>query len=294
MATSDRRRRRSVCGLIAIGLIAMAGCTSTPAIVRLGEARRSAVELNLQFARATDAANKAVMAETDEASAAFARDAEQAKAAVTSGIATLDPLLKGLNYSEEAQILQEFAEKFTEYRELDARILTLAVENTNVKAQRIAFGPALATADAFRDALESLTPADAADAWRLKAVTATAVARTREIQAIQAPHIADANDAAMASLETRMGDAEKAARAALDALAHLVSPASRTRLAEARTSLDRFMELNAEIVSLSRRNTNVRSLALTLNDKGKLTADCEGRLHALTTALAARQLGGTR
>jgi len=45
------------------------------------------------------------------------------------------------------------------------------------------------------------------------------------------------------------------------------------------------MSVNAEIVTLSRRNTNVRSLALSLNQKGKATGACEESLRAIRAAL---------
>jgi hypothetical protein len=46
------------------------------------------------------------------------------------------------------------------------------------------------------------------------------------------------------------------------------------------------MTVNAQIIALSRRNTNVRSLALSLNQKRPLTTACEETLHALQDALA--------
>jgi hypothetical protein len=48
--------------------------------------------------------------------------------------------------------------RFAEYRVLDRKILDLAVENTNLKAQRLALGPAQEAADAFRDALKAARP----------------------------------------------------------------------------------------------------------------------------------------
>ena len=54
------------------------------------------------------------------------------------------------------------------------------------------------------------------------------------------------------------------------------------------------MSLNAELVALSRRNSDVRSLALSLGQKRMVTAACEESLQALQAALAKRGLGGTR
>jgi hypothetical protein len=54
------------------------------------------------------------------------------------------------------------------------------------------------------------------------------------------------------------------------------------------------MTLHAEILVLSRRNSDVRSLALSLNQKGQLSAACEDRLRALRDALAKRGFTATR
>ena len=92
-------------------------------------------------------------------------------------------------------MLEEFGRRFAEYRALDRSILELAVENTNLKAQRLSFGPAQEAADAFREALEAVAPSQPAKGqWRVKALVATAVAAVREIQVLQAPHIAEADE----------------------------------------------------------------------------------------------------
>jgi hypothetical protein len=270
---------------MAAGLTARCGDVNA-ALGQLSEARRLSADSLIEFTKAADAANRAVMADTDEVSLADAHEAEVAKQAVEKDIAGLQPILHALKYPDESRLLQEFVTRFNEYKTLDRRILDLAVENTNLKAQRLSFGPAEAAADAFRDSLEALVPAK--DPWRVKALSATAVAAAREIQALQAPHIAAPDDASMASLEKRMAAAEAAARNALETLAPLVQPASRPHLAAAVTTLDHFMDLNGQIIALSRRNTNVRSLALSLDEKRKLTGPCEQALRALQAALGKR------
>jgi hypothetical protein len=116
----------------------------------------------------------------------------------------------------------------------------------------------------------------------------------REIQVLQAPHIADADEAVMTRMEKQMATSEMAVRNALETLTPLVPPASRPRLAAASASLDRFMDLNAQIIALSRRNTNVRSLALSLDQKRTATVSCEDSLRALQDALAKRGYTGIR
>ena len=176
--------------------------------------------------------------------------------------------------------------RFAEYSALDRHVLELAVENTNLKAQRLSSVPLRRRPTRCVTRSERCRRGACECAWQVKALEASAPASVREIQALQAPHIADPDDNAMARLEQRMTGSEAAARRALAALAPLVQPASRPRLAAATQALDRFMALNAQIISLSRRNTNVRSLALSLNQKRPLIGACEESLRALQDALA--------
>jgi hypothetical protein len=69
---------------------------------------------------------------------------------------------------------------------------------------------------------------------------------------------------------------------------------SRPGLAKARAALDQFIAVHAQILALSRRNTNVRSLPLSLNQKEKLVAVCEESLRALRDALAKHGITTTR
>jgi hypothetical protein len=282
---------------LAIALMTAIGCTGPPetALERLIESRRLAADLLIQFTKAADASNRAVMADTDEASKAFAHEAEQATQAVDKDASTLAPILSGLGYADETRLLEEFKSRFAEYRALDRNVLELAVENTNLKAQRMSFGPSQEAADAFGDSLAGIAPVDPAkDTWRMKALSASAVAAVREIQVLQAPHIAEADDAAMTRLEQRMAAEEASARSALATLGTMTEPGSRQKLAEATAALDRFKDFNAQIIALSRRNTNVRSLALALGQKRTLSAACEDRLHAVQDALANRDFRATR
>ena len=124
---------------------------AAPVLTQLLEARQLAADLRLQFNKAADASNRAVMADTDEASSAAAREAEEVTGAIQRDAQALQPILQELAYADEIRLLHEFDGRFDEYRTLDRTILGLAVENTNLKAQRLSFGPAREAADAFRD-----------------------------------------------------------------------------------------------------------------------------------------------
>ena len=258
------------------------------------DSRRLVSDLLVQLTKSADAGNRAVMAGTEETSAASVREAEQAAAVIERDVEALRTALQSLGFADEARLLDEFARRFSEYRTVDRTVLDLSAENTNLMAQRMSFGPGSQAVDELRDALGGLAPSSGGTAPQVEAAAANALAAAREIQVLHAPHIAEADDAAMTEMEKRMTAAEAAARRALQSLGPLVAPAGRPRLAQATAAFDRFMMLHAEIVSLSRRNTNVRSLALSLGQRRTLTAACEESLQALQDALAKKSLGGTR
>jgi hypothetical protein len=190
--------------------------------------------------------------------------------------------------------LDGFKPRFEEYRRLNDDILSLVLENTNVKAQRLSFGPAADAADAFHHALDaaagSAPPAEAGTAGER---ASRAWAAVLEIRVLYPRHIAEAEDAEMTRMEAEMTGAAARAREALAQLAQLVPGASRP-LGEARAALDRFMSVHAEILDLSRRNSNVRALALALGRKRTVAADAEAHLIAVEEALKTHEFSATR
>jgi hypothetical protein len=262
---------------------------------QLMDARRLSADLLVQFTRTDDASNRAVMADTDEASIAFAREAEQATQAIQKDVDAIAPAVGSLGFSREAELIEEFKHQYDRYRVLDQKILELAVENTNLKAERLSFGPAQEAADAFRRSLVAVVPADPArDGWRAKALIATAVMNVREIQALHAPHIAEPSDDEMTRLEKRMAACETEIRNTLKIVADLASAPSRSQINAASADFDRFAGITEQIVKLSRQNTNVRSLALSLGEKRALAAACESSLRALQDGLSTRDFRATR
>src|SRR5260221_10350447 len=126
---SVRARATASCriAVLTISVGAATGCGDVnAALEKLSEARQLAADLLIQFTKAADAANRAVMADTDEASVAFAREAEQATQAVQTDSDALRSILMNLGYSNESQVLEQFASRFAKYLDLDRNIRELA------------------------------------------------------------------------------------------------------------------------------------------------------------------------
>jgi hypothetical protein len=283
--------------LVTATLFSAAACTGTrAALTMLVDARRLAANLHVQFSRAVDQSGQAVLADRDADATAAARAAEAASSAASKDAADLRPLLEQLGYTPESTLLGSFTMRFDEYRRLESEILGLAVENTNAKAQRLAFGSGREAADAFVTAVAAIAPAQATGPsnLRVEIMVARAVAAIREIQAIQARHIAEPDDQAMTQMEAQMRTAESQARTALADLTRMNVAGAQPHLAAATAALERFTGVNRELLSLSRRNSNVRSTALSLGRKRVLAAECDDLLRQLEEGLAARDFTGER
>lgn len=291
---STRLPRRAgiaaVAGLMAAGA---AACLNVPAaLTQLVEARQLASELHLAFTRTNEASNRAVMAADDAAAGTAADEALESQAAAEAQVEALRALLQSLGYRPDLDLLNAFATEFGKYRRLSDEVRALVVESSNVKAQRLSFGPAAEAAHAFRTALDDVVKdTGTASACCAREQALRAYAAVLEIRALHARHIAEADDAEMTRMEAAMTASASAARAAVEQLGRTVPAAG---LAPARDSLQRFMDTNSAIVALSRRNSNVRAQALSLGRKRTVAAECDVRLRALEEALTRHEFTATR
>lgn len=269
-------------------------CTSSAlkGYERTSEARRLTATLQAQFAAAVSAADRAVVSTNGETSAREARAAEAARQTLKESGAELTKLLAALEFSEESRLLKDFDGKFAGYEALDRSILALALEKTNTKATHLAFGKGREAAQDVKQALGQISgKATGGSAWQTRALTQQVVVAVAEIQALEPPHIAEPNDQAMTRMEEEMRSATSSARSALSELADLVG---KDKLEPANTALVRFLELNDEVITLSRRNSDVRSLELTLGQKRTLVTACQESLATLAESLRERITKPTR
>jgi hypothetical protein len=281
--------------VVVCAVIAGSGCRAQAVLTQQVEARRLASDLQAQFSKATEASNRAVMSDADEESTASVREAEQATQEVARTVEQLRTILTSMGYSEELELLGGFTQQFEDYRKIDAEILPLAVENTNAKAQRLAFGPAADAVNAFRSALASVALSAPPEVRpRLELLAARAVEAVLDIQILHAPHIAEAEDQAMTRMEQKMAASEKQARLAMTQMRALLPTASRPQLTAAENALDAFITVHAEIITLSRRNSDVRSLSLSLGRKRMVAAQGDDLLRSMQESLAKHSVGPSR
>jgi hypothetical protein len=242
--------------------------------------------MRLGLASASEAEKSAVMAITDEDSQAYADQARAATGAVEQAGVELEALLATSASPNEQDLLREFTGRFGELERIDAELLDLAVRNTNLKAARLAFGPSAARLEEVDAALIRVMKAKAA-AGDLKVIRLADDARIAalRIQALLPPHIAEESDQAMDEMEQLMVKHDRVVRESLAELAALPALRGSSDLESARSAYARFTETRTRILELSRANTNVRSLAISLSQKRKATLVCQDALDALENAI---------
>ncbi|WP_279343331.1 MCP four helix bundle domain-containing protein [Fundidesulfovibrio terrae] len=242
---------------------------------------------------ASEAEKLAVMADTDEASVEFADKATAIANAIEKARQELSELVKQGKLDKEAALLADFSTCWTEFRKLDKEILDLAVKNTNIKAARLSQGKARELVAAFADCLnrvlsgpQGATPDPAARVLADKALIAV-----QQVQILHSPHIDESGASRMDALEAEMRSREAEAR---DALSRFSGLPGASGVKECGAILEEYAQVTASIVALSRQNTNLDSLRLSLSRKRSATASCSEILAALKKTAFDRGFKATR
>jgi hypothetical protein len=268
-----------------------------PAAQLAFKARRADLvgRMQLDLASASEAEKSAVLATTDRDSQAFADQARSASANVEQERRELGGLLTTGGTQIERDLLAQFTAAFAQFQRIDDDLLALAVKNTNVKAYSLAFGPADNALDEMNAALARLvaTNADSPEEKTVMRLAFGAEVGALRIQTLLSPHIAEEDDKKMDEFEALMAAQDTQVRKSLDGLAALPKLRRDPDLATATERYAAFSNIRTQILALSRENTNVRSLSISLNQKRKAMRACEATLGALQEAILAEPIAGT-
>jgi len=114
------------------------------------------------------------------------------------------------------------------------------------------------------------------------------------IYALEGPHIIESRDERMDEIEAEMNKGADRVKTAFAELEGLMKEEGRAQLSEAGAAFDDFLRIHAEVLSLSRQNTNIRSMELSMGVKRKITAQCRETLGALQNAVGSKAFRATR
>lgn len=243
-----------------------------------------------------DAEKSAVMADTDESSRAFADQSRQAADAVDRDRRELGLLVEKDHTDREIELLREFDACWTELRKVDQLLLQLAVENTNIKAANLSFGKGSLAMKRFEEALSDLNRNKALRKKdnQIAELVYNAITAGLKIHYLHAPHIAAANDDEMDKIEAAIKQQDGVIKSSLSKLKQLLPEEKQASLREAETAYDQLGRVTAEVLELSRQNTNIKSFELSLGRKRKVTAQCDEILMNLHEAVRGKRFKATR
>ena len=252
--------------------------------------------MRIHLLKAVELEKSAFMATTDEESRDFADCSLRTADAVERDRRELKGLIDDKGTGEEKGLLTEFGACWEKFREIDRELLPLSTENTNIKAARLSHTKGAEAIGRFERAMAQLVEggSSAEASLRILRLAYQAVTAALTVYNLQAPHIDEAQDAKMDEIESIMKSNEKRARAALKDLARIVDPRGRTFLDAASLSFEDFMKVNAAVIRLSRINSNVKSLQISLGRKRKVAAQCEEILNSLQEAIRAKSFKATK
>lgn len=253
-------------------------------------------DMRINLLTAVEAEKSAVLAETDEDSRIFADQARFAADKVEADRLRLETIVHEEHLTEEVRLYGQFETCWSEFRRLDAVILDLAVQNTNLKASalsRTRGADALKRLDGNLSGLiEAYSKPGACSAVPVMAYQALVAAL--KIYSLHPAHIQAATDEEMDQLERTMKTFDNIGRTDITALTPLVGDDKRATVAGALAAFDELMKVTDELVVLSRANTNIKSMELSLGKKRLVAAQCEDTLKALNATVQDRTFKATR
>jgi hypothetical protein len=253
-------------------------------------------QMRIDLLKSIEMEKNAVMAVTDEESQEFANQAITASAAVDTNLKVLRSLVEAIPFQDEKKLIDEFNNCWTELCMIDSVILELAVQNTNLKAAILSRENGSEAMRRFESALEYVmrSYSGTQNEARVTRLSYRAITAGLKLYNMHISHIAEASDEKMNQIETQMKVEENEVFKALDELAGIVGEKNRDTLLLAKEAFSEFKGVTAEVLKLSRQNSNIKSLDLSLTKKRKIAAVCDEILAAFQKAVQNRSFRATR
>ena len=121
-----------------------------------------------------------------------------------------------------------------------------------------------------------------------------AIAASLQIFNLHHSHIVEIDDEKMKQIETQVKAEEKKVLNSLDQLDEIVDKECQNALLQAKTAFSEFMEVTTKVLELSKINSNIKSLELSIGKKRIISAQCEEVLTSFQNAVQGRPFKATK
>jgi hypothetical protein len=252
--------------------------------------------MRLSLMKAAEAEKSAVLAVTDEESREFADKARLASAEVEKDRKELAPLIEQDNSTPETSRIAEFDKCWRKFRKVDQLLLDLAVQNTNIRASDLAFTNGAEALRKLEAGLTRLIDLDSSEGGNSQIVRLSyqALVAGIKIHDQYAAHIEAETDEEMDWVEKDIKANEEILNNSLSALARLAKGKESDTVKDAIAADHELEKVTKEIIALSRKNTNIKSIELSLGKKRLVTAQCEDVLGAIQEFIRSKGTRATR
>jgi hypothetical protein len=255
-------------------------------------------QMKTDLFKSVEAEKNAVLADTDEESQIYAQQSVTASAAVDEERKKLRRFIEEGKITRELELLREFDRCWDEFLIIDRTLLDYAVQNTNLKAANLSFTSGKEAIKRFERTLSDLIAAESntSKGLQIAQFSYEALSSGLEIYSLEGPHIIESRDERMDQIEAQMANAASQVKTALDRIGDVMETGDQSQalLSSAKAAFADFIKINEEVIKLSRQNTNIKSVELSLGAKRKITAQCEEDLNALQDIVKAMSFKATR
>ena len=240
-------------------------------------------QMHIHVLKSVDMEKSAVMALTDHNALEYAKQSRAAAAIVDQNITTFRSLVDGMALPNEKHLLETFTTCWTELGKIDQVILQLAGENSNFKAAVLSQDKGGEDLQRFEHALNSLRlfVKGSPQEGQIAPLIADALVSALKLFNIHGPHILEADETRMDQLEERMKAEELVVTQSLAAIGNLLDGERPETFTQANNAFSDFTAVTTQVVQLSRKNSNIKSLMLSSSRKQSIAAQCDASLAAL-------------
>ena len=244
-------------------------------------------QIRINVLKSSELEKEAVMALTDEESKTFANQSSVASSEVEQNLKRLHTIIDGSSLQNEKKLIVEFDGCWTDLRKLDQTILELAVQNTNLKAAALSREKGGEAIGRFEHALGQIDQysTHTSKEVQIEKSICRAITDSLTIYNLHSPHIAEANDEKMDQIEAQIKSKKNEVIMSLAQLSEFTGEESKESLLQAKAAFSDFMNVTATVIKLSRQNSNIKSLEISLGQKRKVTAQCDEVLSAFQEAV---------
>lgn len=264
------------------------------------ELQQSKTEISLHLLEhlqtAIEAEKNAVLSVKSQESKGFAAQVKSAGQALETQRQALESLTQKQSSPSEKNLLAEFDRCWGQFKVLDQQLLAWAAQESNIEAQNWSTQTARKAWEEFEQALNSLRQNPSSAPFkpeRAAAIDQSQIASLK-ILALHKPHIEAFSEREMQQWEKEMQTQTALTQSHLSALSQSLSQAERPKFQLAQKQWLAFQAATDKIIALSRQNTNLKSLELSLGKKRLIASQCKGILNELQAEYASQRFQATR